>query len=78
MPELRIQSTLKAWGSDHIPFLDAGVPAVLTIEGADRESEDIVHSSRDTVSNLNGDLAASIIKMNAAFVAAAVQTAGEA
>lgn len=77
VPELQVQASLDAWGSDHVPFLDAGIPAVLTIEGADRESKDIVHSSRDTLKNVNSDLAISIIKMNLAFIAIAIQSVAE-
>ncbi len=73
VPELQVQTRLFAFGSDHVPFLNAGIPAVLTIEGADSESEDIIHSSRDMVANVNVELAINIIKMNAAFVAMSIQ-----
>ena len=33
--ELDTQIFLNPFASDHVPFIDAGIPAVLTIEGAD-------------------------------------------
>ena len=31
--DLAVQTSLDPFGSDHVPFIDAGIPAVLTIEG---------------------------------------------
>ena len=42
---------------------------MLTIEGADMLSTDIVHSSRDTLDRLDIDLAVSILRMNTGFLA---------
>jgi Zn-dependent M28 family amino/carboxypeptidase len=54
--------------SDHVPFIQAGVPAVLTIEGADSTNHN-VHSVADTIDHVNYDFALEILRMNVAFVA---------
>ena len=46
--QLNVESSLNPFASDHVPFINAGVPAVLTIEGAD--------STNDTVHSANGKL----------------------
>ena len=57
--------------SDHVPFIDAGIPAVLTIEGADSANTDI-HSARDTLDKVDFTLVAEILRMNVAFTALAL------
>ena len=37
---LRVLTSLSPFASDHVPFIDAGLPAVLTIEGADDQNFD--------------------------------------
>jgi hypothetical protein len=54
--------------SDHVPFIDVGIPAVLTIEGADGTNRRI-HTELDTLPHLDLDLALEILRMNTAFVA---------
>jgi hypothetical protein len=54
--------------SDHVPFIDVGIPAVLTIEGADGTNRRI-HTELDTLTPLDLDLALEILRMNTAFVA---------
>jgi Zn-dependent M28 family amino/carboxypeptidase len=54
--------------SDHVPFIDVGIPAVLTIEGADGTNRRI-HTELDTLPSLDLDLALQILRMNTAFVA---------
>lgn len=71
---LAVQTSLFAANSDHVPFLDAGIPAVLTIEGADA-ANDTVHSERDTLDHLDIDLAVEILRMNTAFVVHALGSA---
>lgn len=51
-----------------MPFINAGVPAVLTIEGAD-STNDTVHSGADTLQRIDFGLLVEILKMNIAFVA---------
>lgn len=68
---LAVETSLNAANSDHVPFLDNGIPAVLTIEGADSTNDD-VHSARDTLDRIDFALAEEILKMNVAFVATAL------
>jgi Zn-dependent M28 family amino/carboxypeptidase len=69
--QLRIETSLQPFASDHVPFIQTGIPAVLTIEGADNTNDNI-HSSTDTIDRINYDLALEILRMNVAFVANAV------
>ena len=66
---LEVETSLNAAASDHVSFLNAGIPAVLTIEGADSTNE-AVHSARDTLDTIDYELALDILRMNVAFVAA--------
>ena len=45
---LAVETSVNAANSDHVSFLDKGIPAVLTIEGADSTNDEI-HSARDTL-----------------------------
>jgi hypothetical protein len=65
---LTIETSLNPFASDHVPFINAGIPAVLTIEGSDN-TNNRVHSSNDTIDHLKSDLAIEILRMNVAFVA---------
>jgi hypothetical protein len=65
---LTVETSLNPFASDHVPFIDAGIPAVLTIEGADNTNSR-VHSSKDTIEHLKPDLALEILRMNVALVA---------
>jgi Zn-dependent M28 family amino/carboxypeptidase len=66
--QLNVESSLNPFASDHVPFINAGVPAVLTIEGAD-STNDTVHSGADTLQRIDFALLVEILKMNVAFVA---------
>jgi hypothetical protein len=66
--ELTVETSLHPFASDHVPFLDAGIPAVLTIEGADSANGNI-HSDRDVLSTVTTALAMQILRMNAAALA---------
>ena len=66
--QLAVQTSLNPFNSDHVPFIKAGIPAVLTIEGADSTNE-TVHSERDTLQRIDYDLLLEILRMNTAFVA---------
>ena len=48
-----------------MPFLDGGIPAVLTIEGAD-SANSAVHSDRDVLDTVDPELALEILRMNLA------------
>ena len=68
---LVVQTSLDPFNSDHVPFIDAGMPAVLTIEGADRGNGN-VHTAGDTLDHIDYDLALAIVRMNVAASAAAL------
>lgn len=59
--------TLGAWGSDHVPFLNRGVPSLLTIENWQTKTP-CYHKSCDTPDTLNYDYASDIAKLNLAAV----------
>lgn len=58
---------LQAWGSDHVPFIDAGVPALLTIEHWNTHTP-CWHRSCDTIDTVNFAYAAQIARLNAAAI----------
>ena len=64
---LQVQTSLNPYASDHVPFINAGLPAVLTIEGADDANANI-HSADDTPDTLELDLAMEILRMNTALI----------
>ena len=66
---LTVQTSLNPFASDHVPFINAEIPAVLTIEGAD-SANDAIHTAADTLDRVDADFATEILKMNAAFIAA--------
>lgn len=68
---LAVQTSLNPFNSDHVPFIEHGIPAVLTIEGTDSANER-VHTERDTFETLNISLALEILRMNVLFVAQAL------
>lgn len=65
--------------SDHMPFLDAGIPAVSTIQ-ADVTSYPHYHRFTDTVDHLTPDLGVQITRMNAGLLAslAGIEPDGQA
>jgi hypothetical protein len=65
---LRVETSLKPFASDHVPCIEAGVPAVLTIEGADSANGNI-HTAGDTLDHLDLDLMHEILRMNLAALA---------
>jgi hypothetical protein len=65
---LNTQTSLNPFASDHVPFINAGIPAVLTIEGADSANSNI-HTANDTLTHIDYSLAHEILKMNVALVA---------
>ncbi len=66
--KLTVNTSLEPHDSDHVPFIGAAVPAVLTIEGNDDANHNI-HSANDTLNHINHDLALEILRMNTAYVA---------
>lgn len=65
---LKIQTSRTPAASDHVPFIEAGIPAVLTIEGADHTNT-AIHSAHDTLDRIDYELMLDIIRMNTAFIA---------
>lgn len=69
--QLGVETSLNPFSSDHVPFINAGVPAVLTIEGSDNANSRI-HTAADTIAHIDYDLMLEILRMNIAFIAAEV------
>ena len=68
---LEVQTSLHPFNSDHVPFIERGFSAVLTIEGTD-SANDNVHTANDTLDNIDNDLALEILRMNVATTAKAL------
>jgi hypothetical protein len=66
--DLTVQTSFHPFASDHVPFIQAGLPAVLTIEGAD-QANDQIHGAGDTLDRIDDELAHRILRMNTAYVA---------
>jgi len=66
--QLKVETSLQPFASDHVPFINAQIPAVLTIEGADNTNSNI-HSANDTLNKIDSEIALEILRMNVAFVA---------
>lgn len=64
---LKTKITIGAWGSDHVPFLRRGVPALLTIEDWDTKTP-CYHRKCDRPDTLNYEYAAEIAKLNLAAI----------
>ncbi len=71
--DLRVVTSFYPFGSDHVPFLDANIPTVLTIEN-DWDVYRDYHTSRDAIENVRIDMGGQILRMNAAALG---QLAGE-
>ena len=57
-----------AWGSDHVPFLEAGIPTYLSIEHWEARNP-CYHKACDKLEALSWDYASEIVKLNLAVVA---------
>lgn len=76
--DLRVLTSFFPFGSDHVPFLNAGIPTVLTIENDWDDYRDY-HTSRDSIDNVRLDMGGQILRMNAAALGhLAGESAGEA
>lgn len=67
-PGLTTFTSTNYWGSDHVPYIDAGVPAVLLIDD-DYGVYPGYHRSTDQPENISQDQAMKIIKTNLATLA---------
>ncbi|WP_207842331.1 M28 family metallopeptidase [Williamsia soli] len=65
---LQVTTSLNPFASDHVPFIDAGLPAVLTIEADDRANTD-VHTAGDVLDTVDPSVALEILTMNLAVLA---------
>lgn len=69
--QLSVETSLNPFASDHVPFINAQIPAVLTIEGADNANNRI-HSENDTLNKIDYEIAQEIVRMNVGFIASEI------
>ncbi len=67
-PELVIRTTTVYFGSDHVPYLDRDLPAILTIED-DWDSYPDYHQHTDIPANISLPMGEGILKTNIATIA---------
>jgi len=65
---LRIETSLWAFGSDHVPYLDQGIPALLTIEN-DWYDYPYYHTTDDLPYHLSITMGEEVLKMDVAALA---------
>jgi hypothetical protein len=65
---LTISTSMPAWGSDHEPYLDSGIPAVLVIEN-EWDDYPYYHSAGDTPDKITIDMGYQVLRMALATVA---------
>ena len=75
--DLAVETSLDPFASDHVPFIRAEIPAVLSIEGADSATANI-HSERDVLATVTPELAMRILAMDLAALAGWLVSAAEA
>lgn len=59
---------MPAWGSDHVPFLEAGIPTYLSIEHWENHNP-CYHKACDKMDSLSWDYAAQVVRLNLAVIA---------
>jgi len=59
---------MPAWGSDHVPFLEAGIPTYLSIEHWENHNP-CYHKACDKMEPLSWNYAADIVRLNLAVIA---------
>ena len=69
--QLAVETSLHPFASDHVPFIENGIPAVLTIEGADNTNS-TVHSASDKIEKIDYEFLLEILRMNVGFIAGAI------
>jgi hypothetical protein len=62
-----VKGALDPHDSDQVSFIDAGLPADLTVQRGDG-SNDRIYSTNDTLDHINSDLALRILRMNVACI----------
>ncbi len=68
---LRIVTAYGAWGSDHVPYLDRGMLALLAIEN-DWDEYPCYHSNCDLPANITLSMGEQVLRMNVAALAGLV------
>lgn len=61
---LAVVTSFSAWGSDHVPYLDAQLPALLAIEN-DWDDYDFYHTTSDLPGQLSTAMGGAILRMGA-------------
>jgi Zn-dependent M28 family amino/carboxypeptidase len=64
---LAVEVSHTPFNSDHVPFIDVDIPAVLTIEAADGTNPR-PHTADDVVASVDPDLAMEILRCNLAYL----------
>lgn len=65
---LELKTSEHYWGSDHVSFIQEGIPALLTIED-DWDDYPDYHRTSDEIGNINVKMGMEVLKMNLAAVA---------
>ncbi|MGY4645973.1 M28 family metallopeptidase [Cellulomonas sp. URHB0016] len=65
---LAVETSLSPFASDHVPFINRRIPAVLTIEGGDSANSHI-HSAADVAAHVDPAFAREILRMNVVALA---------
>lgn len=71
---LKYYTSFNPYGSDHMPFIDNNIPAILTIDN-DWGDYPSYHRSSDTIDKVSRDMGAAILRMNAAALAGMLRMA---
>ncbi|HCC48198.1 MAG TPA: hypothetical protein DEQ38_08830 [Elusimicrobia bacterium] len=66
--KLKPYIAMPAWGSDHVPFLEAGIPTYLSIEHWE-DHNPCYHKACDKMDTLSWTYAADIVRLNLAVIA---------
>ncbi|MBO1317665.1 M28 family metallopeptidase [Acanthopleuribacter pedis] len=66
--DMRVVSTLNPFGSDHVPYLNAGLRALLVIEN-DWNEYPHYHRQTDEATHISMDMGGNILRMNTAVLA---------
>lgn len=73
---LRIVTSFFPFGSDHVPYLNRGMPSLLTIEN-DWDSYPCYHSTCDLAAEVDLAMGGGVLKMNAAVLAEMMGQSGQ-
>ena len=73
--DLAVRTSENPFASDHVPFINEGLPAVLTIEGDDSQNSTI-HTADDIIELIDTDYVEKILKMNVGYLASLMLDSG--